>query len=346
MNPDVNEVCLVGAGPVGIECAIALKQAGIQCLHLERSNLASTIEWYAPGTTFFSSADRIALAGVPLYTPQQGKATREDYLLYLRSLVTQFELDISLGTELVDCSKKGDGFELTVRREDKEEKIYAKKIILAIGDMHKPRLLGIPGEDLPHVSHYFEEPHSYFGRKVLIVGGKNSAVEAAIRLERVGCDVSISYRGTEFDKKRVKYWLYPELMYQIREKKIGFLKHTEITEIRPGEVDLKDLKTGGTRREKVDKVLLLTGYEQEKALFEKIGVSLEDEQERPRLNRDTFETDVPGVYVIGTATAGTQIGGVTEFIETSHEHIAKVLKALTGNEGFTYRRSDPNFLEN
>ncbi|MCB0328472.1 MAG: NAD(P)-binding domain-containing protein [Bdellovibrionales bacterium] len=340
------DVCIVGAGPIGIECAIALKRLGASYVHLERGNLAATIEWYAPGTTFFSSSDRIALAGVPLYTANQGKATREDYLLYLRGLVTQFELDIEFHAEVTDVTRSDSEWTIEYQKGGRTRGVTAKNIILAVGDMHKPRLLGVPGENLPHVNHYLEEPHSYFGQRVLIVGGKNSAVEAAIRLERVGALVTVSYRGKTFDDKRVKYWLYPELQYLMRSDMLKVLFESEVVSIGAEEVTLRMKKSKEEKNLVFDRVLLLTGYEQEKTLFVRAGLTLEGEGEKPKLNPDTYESDVPGIYVIGTAVAGTQTGGVKEFIETSHEHIVKVVRAIAGREIGDFRKPDYSFLEN
>lgn len=344
-------VLLVGAGPIGIECAIALREAGVEYYHVERGNLAATIEWYAPGTTFFSSSDRIALAGVPLYTAHQAKATREEYLLYLRSLTAQFHLPIELQTEVSAIEKRGEIFRVTLKRGEREQLLDAKRVILAIGDMHHPRLLGVPGESLPHVSHYLREPHSYFHQDIVVVGGKNSAVEATIRLEHVGARVTLVYRGAALDQKRIKSWLYPELLYLVRNKKITLHLETEVEEIHPGEIALlsKNDEDFGAERIlcKADKVLLLTGYEQEKTLFQTVGLALEGEGRKPVLREDTMESSVQGVYVIGTAMAGTQSGGVKEFIETSHVHVERVVEAISGRKPtHACRTVDLGFLEN
>src|SRR5690606_22564764 len=147
----------------------------------------------------------------------------------------------------------------------RERRYRARNVVLAIGDMHRPRRLGIPGEDLPHVSHYFGDPHEYFRRRVLIVGGKNSAVEAAIRLFRLGADVAISYRGERFDPERIKYWLLPEIAWLIEKKRIGFYPRTAPTAITPESAMLRHLDREGEPALEVgaDAVLLLTGYEQD-----------------------------------------------------------------------------------
>jgi thioredoxin reductase (NADPH) len=324
------DVLLIGAGPIGIELAVALKARGIAYVHLDASQIGSTIAWYAPQTHFFSSPERIAIAGVPLQTVDQTKATREEYLTYLRAVVQQFDLRIETFERVVSLHKYDDWFEAVSVRASGERRWRARNVVLAIGDMHRPRRIEVPGEDLPHVSHYFGDPHQYFRRRVLIVGGQNSAVEAAIRCHRVGADVAMSYRGRELDPHRIKFWLLPEIRSLIRDGRVRWLPSTVVREIRGNAVTLDrcqdDAFVGDVD---ADAVLLLTGYEQDSDLFEQAGVTLEGEARRPRFDEQTMETNVPGLYVAGTGSAGTQFGGVKEFIETSHVHVARIVAALT-----------------
>ena len=325
------DVLLIGAGPIGIELAIALQQRGIRYEHLDAGQVGSTISWYAPQTHFFSSPERISIAGVPLQTLDQTKATREEYLTYLRAVVQQFGLRIATFERVVSLRKYADGwFEVESAGALGQRQWRARNVVLAIGDMHRPRRIGVPGEDLPHVSHYFSDPHQYFRRPVLIVGGQNSAVEAAIRCHRVGADVTLSYRGRELDANRIKFWLLPEIRSLIRDGRLRWLPSTVVREIRADAVTLAACENDAFSGEVVaGAVLLLTGYEQDSDLFEQAGVTLEGEGHRPRFDEQTMETDVPGLFVAGTASAGTQLGGVKEFIETSHVHVARIVAALT-----------------
>lgn len=330
------DIAIIGGGPIGIELAAAVKKAGLDYIHFEAQQIGHTISWFAEQTHFFSSPERIGIAGVPLQTVDQSKATREEYLTYLRTVVRQFDLKINTYERVEDIQPQArGGFLIRTRSRSGEHEYTADKIILAIGDMHRPRLLNIPGEDLPHVSHYFDSPHKYFNTDVLIVGGKNSAVEAAIRCYRAGARVTISYRRAEFDPKRVKYWLTPEINWLIKHKKLEFLPNTVPVEIRADAIVLAQTddegSPSGPRLERSpDFVQLLTGYEQDSSLYERIGIKLEGAGRKPVYNGRTMETNVQGVFVAGTGSAGTQIGGVKVFIETAHIHVDRIVAALTG----------------
>ena len=214
---------IVGAGPIGLELHVVLKQLGADVLHLEAGAVGQTITWYPKQAQFFSSPERIAIAGVPLNTPAQTKATREQYLAYLRSVVQQFDLPIATHEPVRQISRGDDG---TFNVKTAKRIVTCEHLVLAIGDMHLPRELGVEGEDLPHVNHYFDEPHDYFDRKLLIVGGRNSAAEATLRCHRAGAKVSLSYRGESLDDNGIKYWILPELKALIKAGEIGFYPQT------------------------------------------------------------------------------------------------------------------------
>jgi thioredoxin reductase (NADPH) len=334
--PDVLPA-IIGAGPIGLEVAWALKREGLEPLHFDAGQIGSTINWWAPGTRFFSSPERIAICGVPLVTPTQDKATREEFLAYLRGVAGQFDLRIRTFERVMAVEPKGvDRARFTIRTQTVggPRDYEASHVIVAIGDMHRPRLLNIPGEDLPHVSHYFRDPHQYFGRRVLIVGGRNSAVEAAIRLHRVGARVTISYRGAAFDEARIKYWLLPEIKGLIKAGQIRFEPMTIPVVITSGGAALARLGGSGMAPGEpseipADDILLLTGYEMDGSLLERAGVQLAGPQKAPTFNPRTMETNVPGLYVAGTATAGTQ-QRFRVFIETCHEHGPRIGAHILG----------------
>jgi len=340
---------LIGAGPIGIEMAAALKTSNIEYIHLEAGCLASTINWYAPGTPFFSSPERLSIAGIPLETYPHFKITREEYLLYLRSVVVKFNLQISFFSKVQSITTNLEQeFEITVTKSptgvggprhnelrtelntSSTRHLLAKKIIFAIGDMHHPKYLEIEGENGPFVSHFLPDPHSLSFMKVAIVGGKNSAVEAAIRLYRAGAKVTLIHRRANFDPKKVKPWLLPELKALIREGKIEIEMETKVIKIDENTVSLKKTNDDAKPIKKIDcdYTLLLTGYAQDSSLFEQTGIKLTGKAKKPEINNETNETNVKNAFIIGTAVAGTQIDGAKHFIETGHIHINRVLRKL------------------
>jgi len=342
-----HEAIIIGAGPIGLELAVALKQAGVDYRHLEAGQIGQTITWYPKQARFFSSPARISIAGVPLVSADQSKASREQYLAYLRGIVEQFDLRVNTYERVTRIEKQGGRFTIETRRRDGDRAYTAEHLVLAVGDMHEPRRLNVPGEELEHVSHYFDDPHWYFRRRLLIVGGKNSAVEAAIRCCRAGADVAMSYRRAGFASS-IKYWLLPELQSLIKAGHITFYPCTVPTQITPSHVTLTPSKAddppvdperfpeqrGATWLEEptdveTDAVQMLTGYVMNPTLFEMAGATLEGENRAPKVDRDTMMTDVENLYVAGTAAAGTQVS-FRLFIENSHSHVAKITKAITG----------------
>jgi thioredoxin reductase (NADPH) len=320
-------VAIVGAGPIGIELAVALKKRGIEYVHFDARQIGHTISWFAPQTRFFSSNERIAIAGVPLMTPDQGKSSREQYLAYLRGVVEQFALEIRTYEPVFNIQRDGDKFILTTRQGADERTYRVQKLVLATGGTALPRRLGIPGEDLPHVSHYFQDPHTYFQKRLLIVGGKNSAVEAALRSHYAGARVAISYRKEQIDSARIKYWLWPEINGLIKSGRIEGHFNTRPVEIRPGGVVLA--AEGRTFEVPADFVLLLIGYHADMKLHRLAGIELTGDGEVPVFDPATMQTNVPGVYIAGTAVAGTQ-NRYSVFIENCHIHTDRIIASLTG----------------
>ncbi|MEX0744127.1 MAG: NAD(P)-binding domain-containing protein [Phycisphaeraceae bacterium] len=327
------QVAIVGAGPIGLELAVVLKHMGVDAVHFDAGQVAQTISWYPRQARFFSSPERIAIAGVPLTTADQSKATREAYLAYLRGIVQQFDLKVNTYERVTAVQRDEAGFTLRTDRRGEPRAYRARHVVLAVGDMHKPRRLNVPGEDMDHVSHYFDEPHRYFNQRLLIVGGRNSAVEAALRCHHAGARVSLAYRRGRFDEKAIKYWLLPELKSLIKHGKIAFHPNTCVERIAADEVALRDSQDASASPQTVaaDFVLLLTGYEMDTTLFELAGVELVGENRSPRFDTATMQTNVPGLYVAGTAAAGTQVR-FKLFIENCHAHASKIAASITGRQ--------------
>jgi len=311
---------IIGAGPIGIELAVAFKQAGIDYLHFDAGQIGSTMQWYPLEMTFHSSAERLAIAGVPIQVPDQNKPKREEFLAYLRAVVQQFDLQIRTFERVVDARRIDDAFELTTTKGT----YRVDNIVLAIGAMHAPKLLRIPGEELPHVSHYFHDPHTYFAKKLLIIGGRNSAVEAAVRCQRAGAHVTVSYRRADFEPESVKFWLLPEIRSMIRDQRLRFLPNTTAREIRRESVILDPIG-----EVEADFVLALTGYQQDTTLFDLLGVDMQGADRKPRLDEETMETNVPGVFVAGTAIAGSPVERVRIIVEDCHVHVPRIVNALS-----------------
>ena len=328
------QIAIIGAGPIGLETAIALKKANCNFLHFEKGQVGSTVIRYPPGTHYFSSPERISIAGIPIPIVGETKATKEQYIAYLHSMVRAFDLKIKTHEPVQKIQRRdaGDFVLHTTTADGTVAHTYqTQNVVLAVGDMAFPRKLGIPGEDLCHVSHSMQDPHVYFDQRVLIVGGRNSAAEAALRCYRAGAKVTISYRQAEFDKQSIKYWIYPELRGLIERGAIAAHFQTQPVRISTTHATLRDVNGNAPKEHEVpaDFVLLLTGYRPDQMLLEQVGVQFEGEQRAPTCNRDTMETNVPGVYVAGTAVAGEQLR-FRLFIENCHIHAHRITRALTG----------------
>jgi thioredoxin reductase (NADPH) len=327
-NP-ATQVAIIGAGPIGIELAVALKRAGMETLHFDAKQIGHTISWWPRETSFFSTTERIELAGIPIPNTSQGRITGEAYLAYLRAIVEGLDLQVRTYEQVVNIRKEGDSYHLVTKSASGENHYLAKAVVIATGDMHRPNLLGIPGEDLPHVDHYFTDPHKYFRVKLLIVGGRNSAAEAALRCWRVGAEVTLSYRRASFDENSVKHFILPDLMTQIELGTITFLPETTPIAITPTHTALQRAD-GSCFDQPADFVLLLTGFMGDMSLLETAGVNLVGENRSPEHNAETMETNLPRVYIAGTIAGGERKLRYSYFIENCHVHVARIVHHLTG----------------
>jgi thioredoxin reductase (NADPH) len=319
-----HDVAIIGAGPLGIELAVALKKAGIEFVQFDAKQVGYTISWFPPQTRFFSSPERIAIAGVPLQTPDQMKATREEYLAYLRAVVQQYDLTINTYEPVTDIKGKDGGFELTTSHGQGARRWQVAHVVLATGGTATPRRLGVPGEDLPHVQPHWTDPHDYFRKRVLVVGGKNSAIEAALRFHRAGAKVSVSYRRNELPEKSIKYWLLPEIKGLMQSGEIRPYLGTRVQRIDPLEVHLSSGEVV-----EADFVVPQIGYVADMSLCRMAGVELRGACEAPVFDPQTMETNVPGIYVCGTVVGGTQ-DKYEVFIENGHVHVDRIVAHLSG----------------
>lgn len=339
-------VAIVGGGPLGIELAIAFERVGVTYTLFEAYQIGHEFTKWPPQTHFFSSTEHVALAGVPVHNLDQRPITGEEYLVYLRMLVEMFDLNIHIYEPVTAVKRESRGFSLQTETRTGPRNYHFDYVVMATGGMAGPRLLGIPGEDLPHVSHYFKGPHPYFRTRLLVVGGRNSAAEAAIRCWRAGAEVTLSYRGPDLNWERIKPHLSDDLQTRIRNKEIHYLPATVPVEITATQVKLASTKDGVTPNGQLitvesDFVLLATGFEADMRLFAEAGVELIGRGQVPNYNPETMETNVPGLFVLGTAAGGTQYK-FEFFISTTHDHVTKIVRAIAdadaGPVGTTERR--------
>ena len=313
------EVLIVGAGPIGLETAAVLTADGWDVRVVDAGPIGATIaRTFPPHTRFFTSPERLALFGLAVSPPQQEKLTGEDYLTYLRQYVLTHALRVDTFTTV---QRHEAGVVTTVSLAGQRRRYRADHIVLATGGTDHPRQLGVPGEDLPHVRHDLGDPHRYAGRRVLIVGGRNSAVESALRCYRVGAQVHLVHRCAEIHP-RVKFWLRPEVVSLLQEGRILGHMPDELAAVTADDVQL----ASGARIE-VDDVLLQIGYRQDTAMFTVFDVPVQGPRSAPDVDPVTMRAGQ--VFVVGTATAGTQ-DRFEVFIENSHDHALLVAAALAG----------------
>jgi len=295
-------VIIAGAGPIGLACAISAKRRGIDPVVIDAGALTNSIVHYPINMAFFTTPERLEIGNHPLVCAG-AKATREEALKYYRGVARAEGIRVQTYTKLISTHD--------VETRFGREPISWDKLVLATGYFDSPNRLGVPGEDLPHVHHYFDEAHRSYGQDVVVIGGKNSAVEAALQLFRAGARTTIVYRGKTWPKS-VKYWLRPDLENRIKAGEIQARLATQVIEITPREVVVRGW-LGNSERIPADRVYALIGFHPDLQLFERIGIAFDPESGRPEIDPDTLETSVPGVFVAGSVTAGNKISEI--FIE-------------------------------
>lgn len=324
----VLDVIVVGAGPAGLATAIAARAQGLSCAVLERGVLVNTIFNYPTHMVFFTTPELLELASLPFVTPHD-KPTRFEALRYYRKVVDHFGLDIHYEEEVIRVFPDvfaGDTQGLSLETRSKRgvrRVLHARTVVLASGAYDAPNPVGVPGEDLPHVSHYYREAHPYYRKRVVIVGGANSAAEAALDLYRNGAAVTIVHRRPQFSSS-IKYWVRPDLENRIREGAIAAHLETKLVEIRPTEVVVD--RGGVVSTLPADAVLLLTGYRVDPAFFERVGVHFDPDTLAPVFDPETLESNVPGLFLAGAVTTGVNSGKI--FIENGRFHGEQVVKVI------------------
>lgn len=323
------DLVIVGAGPIGIEAAILAKRAGLNYQVLDKGAIVDAIRRYPTTMTFFTTSERLEVGGHPFVTATD-KPTRKEAMDYYRKVVVNEGLNISTYTKVVKIEPlPGGGFAVNTTpnlpsgAEAEVSQIYARNVVLATGYFDNPKPLEVPGEHLPHVSHYYDEAHPHMGLEVVIIGAGSSAADAALDLFRAGAKVTIVHRG-ETLRKSLKYWIRPNLENRIKEGSITAHFDTKVTAITPYAVEAT---TGGQAFcIPAHRVFALTGYFAPPALLQSAGVKIDPATMAAQLDPVTFETNVKGLYAIGSAGFGNRTSDV--FIENGLLHARAAMNTL------------------
>ena len=316
------DLAVIGAGPCGLAVGVAAKRAHLSCSLFDKGPVVASLMRYPLYMTFFSTAEKLEIGGVPFVTAAD-KPTRREALAYYRKVAAYFELDVRQYHEVRRVTHHDGGFALTAHHPGQAapETLTARHVVFASGCFDSPNPLGVPGEDLPLVSHCFIEAHPYWQQRVLVVGGGNSAVEAALELYRVGARVTMVHFLREFDRG-VKPWILPDIVNRVKDGSIAVRWCTRVVEIRSGAVVLRSETAAEPEIMEVDFVLALSGYRADVTLLRALGVAVDESTGVPRHDPTTMATSVPGAYIAGVLASGLDANKI--FIENGREHGGRI----------------------
>ncbi len=329
MASESTDLLVVGAGPCGLAVGIAARGAGLRCLLLDRRTVVSTIERYPLGMTFFSTPEKIEIGGVP-FIPSGEKPTRRDGLLYYRRVTEAFRLDARPGEEVTAVHREGARFRVEVRRRHDSTSYDAGAVVFATGYYDWPNPLQVPGEELPHVAHYFTEGHRHWHQDVVVIGAGNSAVDAALECWRAGARVALVHFGEGFDKV-VKPWVLPDITNRLKEGSITAWWGHRVVRITPATVELRPATGGSIVAIPADAVLAMTGYHADTTLLERLGVPVDRESGIPAHDERTMMTTVPGCYLAGVIASGKDANRL--FIENARGHGELIVQDVVRRRG-------------
>lgn len=321
----VFDLLVVGAGPTGLACAIEAQKAGLKAVLVDKGCICNSLFHYPSHMTFFTTSELLEIGDIPFPSPN-AKPTRNEALEYYRQVAEHYRLDVRqyLLVERV-TGADGDFAVQTLDRFGRRGTLNARKLAIATGYYDLPNLMGIPGEELSKVHHYYDDPHPHSGLDVAVIGGKNSAAIAALELWRHGARVTLVHREAGMHR-HVKYWIKPDIENRIKNGEIRAFFNARVTEITADEVVLETAE--GTKRLHNDFVFAMTGYHPDFGFLEGLGVQFEGQDRLPVCNHETLESNVPGVYLAGVIVAGSRTNEI--FIENGRFHGGQIARALTG----------------
>jgi thioredoxin reductase (NADPH) len=316
------DILIIGGGPIGIACGLAAQKAGFSFLIVEKGCLVNSLYNYPSTMTFFSTSEKLEVGGIPFVTISN-KPVRSEALEYYRRVATANHLPINLFEEVTGITKNNEYYTVTSTKATYE----AKYVIVSTGFYDIPVTLDIPGENLPKVKHYYQDPNYYALQKVVVVGSSNSAIDVALETYRKGAEVTLVVRGDEISS-RVKYWVRPDIINRIKEGSIKAYFNSHLKEVRENEVDIETPEGAVTIAN--DFVMAMTGYKPNFGFLKKLGINLSEDKFVPSYDPETMESNMPGIYL-----AGVVVGGMDThlwFIENSRIHADLILDDIAEKE--------------
>jgi thioredoxin reductase (NADPH) len=319
------DVAVVGAGPCGIAVGAAAAGTDTRVVLFDRGPMTTSLLNYPYYMSFFSTAQKLEIGGVPFTIPDP-RPTRRDALAYYRRVVKHYGIEVRQYHDVTSIVRDGSSFRLTLARRDGEAvEVWARNVAVATGGFHEPNALDVSGEDLPKVHHYYYEPYPFTDRDVLVVGAGNSAVEAALEMYRNDVRVRLVHFEDKIDRG-VKPWVVPDITNRIEKGEIPVHWRHRVAEIRWNEVVLRNVDTGATCTIPNDEVVAMTGWRARPTLLRSLGVSIDEETGIPTHDPETMETNIPGVFIAGVLAAGHNANKI--FIENGKEHGGRIVRSV------------------